>query len=334
MKKTIIWILFLLLLIWGLTSLFNQEDSSLGLNEPIKVGVLAPLSGPFAQFGEEIREALLDSQADGIELVIEDTACDVKPTLSSYRKLIDIDKVNFIIGPFCGAPQEIVAPLVAEDEIITIVPAAATRDLYEMSGGNMFQIQYSLQDDAQNIADKMYELGHNKVVLISFQNAFSEIYKNTFKESFRGEIVAELDFLNETTDVASELIKIKNIDADAIFSTDASFYFAQGKARLSQYEIDLPFFSQYASDLPDIRPLVPEGAIYSFPANLGDKGSFYELTRIGAEFANDSILKCAGDPGCVKDSLDNSGDFDEYGVRKQDIIFKQVIDGEPVLFEE
>ena len=336
MSKTIKIILVIVLVVVVVFLIFDStktQNNPIDNNEPIKIGVLAPTSGFVSDYGEEILRGISSVDSKGFRLIVEDTECDARKGLDAYRKLVEVDNVHFLIGPGCGAPQEIIAPRVAEDNVVVIVPSAATRSLHEVSKEKMFFTQYALEDESQFIADKMYELGYEDVILVSFQNAFSAIHVNNFKQHFKGNIVAELSFLNETTDVASELVKIKDIDADAIFSTDITFLFAQGAARLKQYGIDLPVFSQYATELPAVRDLVVDGMIYSFPDGVGEEGAVFELSKLSAEKMFSVVRECDGDTECVKDALTDSGEYNEFGVRDQSIILKQILNGEAVPFK-
>src|SRR5687768_18553926 len=73
---------------------------------PIKIGFLAPLTGPFAQIGKDMvngTELFLDEtgrQAGGrkIELIVEDTEGNPATALNKSRKLVEQDKVHVLTG--------------------------------------------------------------------------------------------------------------------------------------------------------------------------------------------------------------------------------------------
>src|SRR3989338_6293699 len=84
--------------------------------DEIKIGVVAPLSGPVAQFGEfmklgfdlAVEEINAAGGIDGknVRLIYEDSKCiDQKALLSALNKLKDIDQVAGVLGPFCGAEK-------------------------------------------------------------------------------------------------------------------------------------------------------------------------------------------------------------------------------------
>ena len=225
------------------------------------------------------------------------------------------------------------APLAKDKDVLVLLPSAASRNLYESAGGKIYQIQYALEDESKFIAEKMYELGYEKVVLVSYQNAFSEVHVKSFKENYKGEITNEIVYQNDTTDVSSELLKIRDAEAEAIFVADITFFFGQGVERLKQYNITLPVFSQYAVELPAVRSLV-EGIIYSYPADVGEQGAIFELSKVSAEKLVEYINKCDGEYSCVKESFEDSPDFSNDGVREQSIVLKQIVDSQTTTFQK
>ncbi|MES2215989.1 MAG: ABC transporter substrate-binding protein [Patescibacteria group bacterium] len=298
---------------------------------PQKIGVIAPLSGFVASYGEEMKKGILEvaSSTPGVEFVFEDDKCEPKDAVSAYQKLVQFEKVRVIIGPGCGSPQEAIIPLIKADNTIVLVPSAASRDLYTLSNDNFFNVQYSLENESAFNAEKLTEAGFKKVALIRYQNAFSEAHAKAFKEAFKGEILEHV-LKDETSDVAAEVAKIKPEKVDAVYAPDVSFFFGNGLTKLRQYGITVPVYSTYVAELPAVRTMVPD-VIYSFPGDLsGTQGAVYELSKQAAEIAVEALKSCADSSLCVKNSLISSNKFDEFGVYKRPMILKQIKGGEAV----
>ncbi len=78
----------------------------------IKVAVLAPLSGPVPTFGVMTRDGALlaidEWNAKGgvlgkkIVPIVEDSQCTPDPAVNAANKVIDQDKVHYIIGEVCS----------------------------------------------------------------------------------------------------------------------------------------------------------------------------------------------------------------------------------------
>ncbi len=110
------------------------------------------MSGLLASFGEEGKRGIESAGIDNIDFVYEDDKCEPALAVSAYKKLTEIEKVKYIIGPGCGSPQEAIVPLVYNDNVIDILPSAATENLYRRSAEKIFNIQYSLEDESSFIS--------------------------------------------------------------------------------------------------------------------------------------------------------------------------------------
>lgn len=300
---------------------------------PIKVGVIAPFSGVVADYGEQVRkgvEAANISDTSRIQFIFEDDQCDAKTAISAFKKLTDFDKVHYIIGPACGSPQSAIAPLLVGRDTLAIVPSAASRGLYAMSEGHLYNMQYALEDEAKFIAEEMYARGFKNVAVISYQNDFSQVEVDSFKKNFKGNIVRELSYANDVSDVQTELTKIKSGGYDAVFVADISFYFGGGLKKMHTLGIDVPVFSPYPVELPAVRSLV-DGVYYSFASDITDgKGGVFGISQQSAELLAGAFAKCGDDYRCVKSFVDTSG-FDQTGVKQRTLILKQIKGGEPVV---
>lgn len=101
--------------------------------EPIKVGVLAPLSGAFAGLGEDnvwgVKRAFeeVDYMVAGrpVELFIEDTQIDPDVAIEKARALVNRDDVDVIIGPLSGGTSLAVKEASKEWPDVTVLPGGA-----------------------------------------------------------------------------------------------------------------------------------------------------------------------------------------------------------------
>src|SRR5512138_3963837 len=79
---------------------------------PLKVAILAPLSGPVPTFGVMTRDGALlaieEWNAKGgvlnkkIAAVVEDSQCTPDPAVNAANKLIDQNKVKYLVGEVCS----------------------------------------------------------------------------------------------------------------------------------------------------------------------------------------------------------------------------------------
>src|SRR5438552_9661339 len=104
---------------------------------PIKIGLLAPLTGAAAALGKDMlngTELYLDgigSQVSGrkIELIVEDTEGTPATALTKARKLVEQDRVHVLTGGLLASTGYALQPFVDGQRIPTTFPVIAADDL-------------------------------------------------------------------------------------------------------------------------------------------------------------------------------------------------------------
>src|SRR5213083_166251 len=104
---------------------------------PIKIGMLAPLTGPFAQIGKDMvngTELYLDEigrQMSGrkVELIVEDDEGNPATALNKSRKLVEQDKVHLLTGGLLANVGYALQPYVDGQRIPTTFPVIAADDI-------------------------------------------------------------------------------------------------------------------------------------------------------------------------------------------------------------
>ena len=296
-----------------------------------KVGVIVPVSGDFASFGEQVAKAVEDANHGRVQVIIEDEQCDSTKAANAYKKLTEIDAVKYIIGPGCGSPQEVVASFLAgSEDHLAIIPNAAAEGLYERSGGRLFQMQYSLEKETSFLADAIYARGHHNALLISYDNAFSKTHAQTFKQVFKGRVLEDVVLGDRPEDVMLVMTKVRALQPDVIYVTDLTFFIHNGLVKLHEQGIEVPVYATYVAELPFVRTLV-EGVIFSYPDDLDTtKDGVFSLGHQAAEILIDAIIQCEDKIDCVHDELISSDAFDERGISTRGIGLYQIVGGDIV----
>ena len=191
------------------------------IEDTVRVGVLVPLSGPYAVAGEDIISGVKEGFGDSVDIITEDTKCLPTDALTAYKKLNDVDGVDLFIGPACGSPQEVVAKASEEKDVI-LLPSAASEELFSSGNYNIFQTQYSLEKESRFMAEKISGLGYEDVVLVSYANAFSESHVKSFKENYKGKILDEFVLPENDADLNPVVSKIKELNPSAVYSPDSA----------------------------------------------------------------------------------------------------------------
>jgi branched-chain amino acid transport system substrate-binding protein len=91
--------------------------------EPIKIGVVAPMTGDLAFMGEGIRDAIsiakenLGNTKNKYEVIFEDDQLDAKKSASAANKLLSADKVDAFVT-FSSVTGNVVAPIAEQNKIV------------------------------------------------------------------------------------------------------------------------------------------------------------------------------------------------------------------------
>lgn len=224
--KTVLVIIVLALIIWGITSLPGSEPAQ---GEPIKIGVIAPLTGDMSNWGESMKNGIeiatneLNDQGgiDGrkVEIIVEDNkACDNTTTVSAFNKLVDIDKVKAVIVGCSGAVLS-VAPIAEQNKIILLTTVASAAKISD-AGDYVFRVCVSDAVQGKNLGDYIANrLDKKSVGVIYVNNDYGVGFFNNFKNSFEnngGDIVQSEIYEANATDFRTNLVKIKQADPEAL----------------------------------------------------------------------------------------------------------------------
>jgi branched-chain amino acid transport system substrate-binding protein len=256
-----------------LIGIFVLTGSSLPAAEkpPIKVGLLvsytgiAPLQAKGVSDGVELAIAEVGQKAGGraIQVVKEDSEFNPTVGLTKVRRLVEEQKVNFIVGPISSAVALAIYDYIVKNKVILIIPCAFTKELTspEKAKENIFrtvettdQANYPMgkwiikNTPSRNIAliGQDYKAGHDSL----------DAFKAGFQDA-GGKIVKEVYTALNTMDYAPFLSAIDIKGVDAVYpwasGTDAVRLVQQYqefglKKRLPMYSqvtiIDDPYLSQ------------------------------------------------------------------------------------------
>ncbi|MFZ2150521.1 MAG: ABC transporter substrate-binding protein [Candidatus Absconditicoccaceae bacterium] len=221
--------LFVLIGLSGCTT--NNQSTEI---KTVKIGVIAPLSGPAAGPGEDmisiykmaVDEFNTQNTNTNIQLIIEDGKCSGKDATSATQKLINIDKIDILFGGVCSS-EVIASAQITQPLKILNFSAAGSSPLISKIGDYVFRF-YNDLDDAKFLTKYIQEKGISKVGLIYENSDYAISYQDTFKKLFSGNIVFEKKYNSDEKDFN---IIIKSIQKDLpnieklilIPQTDTSF---------------------------------------------------------------------------------------------------------------
>ncbi len=138
--KWVIGVIIVVAIIWfGYSAIKTKEVSS------IKIGAILPMTGDLATYGGGIKNAAElavenSGLKDKIQLVVEDDhSCVPADAVGAAQKLINLDKVNGILGAVCSSAVLSVAPITEKAKLILISPSASSKSV-TTAGDYVFRI--------------------------------------------------------------------------------------------------------------------------------------------------------------------------------------------------
>jgi branched-chain amino acid transport system substrate-binding protein len=139
-----------------------------GSSDTLKIGVLAPLSGPYAAGGTSFVQAATlaveQANAEGgvsgqrVTIVVGDTQGRVDVAKSEALRLVSREKVSALVGAYLSEETVGVMEVAAAERMVLIVPVAATAEITDKVRQEydryryVFRVGYSLPQWAERIA--------------------------------------------------------------------------------------------------------------------------------------------------------------------------------------
>jgi branched-chain amino acid transport system substrate-binding protein len=234
MRKAMLLILILSVLVISACAVqqpvVDDAGDEVKLEGTYKVGVLYPLTGDGAVYGLPLQKttkiAIDEINKKGgvngkkLEAIYEDGKCNPKDGNLAAQKLVNVDKVQVIIGGACSGETLGAAPIAEENQVILISPTATSPDITS-AGDFIFRLAPSDAFAGIVASGHSFEnLGAKKAAVISENTDYAQGLGNVFKQNFEslgGKIVADETFNPEDTDFRSQVTKVKAAKPDVIY---------------------------------------------------------------------------------------------------------------------
>ncbi|SDX94900.1 ABC transporter substrate-binding protein [Halobellus clavatus] len=217
----------------------TTSGSGGGGTEPVKIGAVMALSGPFARTGEENRRGLevateyLGGEIAGneFELIIEDGESDPNASIQAARTLIEDEDVDAIIGPVSSGNSIAVMQYMKEEgqvpHLLTTASSVEARENPENCNEYGFFIWPSNRHLAPTGTQFIQELPNHvdrdidtsKVHFVSWDYALGQNGLELAREAMNevgGEVVGSTLVPIGETDWSSYISEISNSEADVV----------------------------------------------------------------------------------------------------------------------
>ena len=201
---------------------------------PIRIGLLAPLTGVVAAGGKEMVEGFeLYWDQHGkkvagrdIEIVVEDDASNPDTALQKARRLVEQRNVDMLIGDLLANTGLAVAEYVKGNGVPYFIPIIAADDLTQRKRiPNVIRIAgYSASQMPRPLADYAYhKLGYRKAVTISQDYTFGYEQCGGFCQTFSelgGQVLQQFWQPLNTADFSPYLAQIQSLAPDVVYAME------------------------------------------------------------------------------------------------------------------
>ena len=194
----------------------------------LKIGIILPMSGGQASFGSQTmsgaKMAIDEINKAGqvkIEYVLEDEKSETTDAANAAKKLINVDKVNVIVGSVASSNTNAAAPIAQAAKIPLMTPLSTNPNVTK-KGEYISRICFI--DDFQGLAMAKFAVESLKAksaaLIIDSSSDYSKGLADAFRDAFKklgGQIKVEVSYVQKDQDFSSQLTKVRISKPDVVF---------------------------------------------------------------------------------------------------------------------
>lgn len=239
------------------------------------------MTGEASKYGESskrgINLAVQEINSEGgiqgqrLFVVYEDSKADPKDGVSAFQKLITVNKVPAVLGAMSSSVTLAIAPIAEKRRVVLLSPASSAPAITS-AGDYIFRNCYSDSYEGRKMAQYVHnETEHRKIAIVHINNDYGVGLAHAFANEFSRlgfKVVATELYDFGATDFRSQITKIQNVRADAVYLIGYG-EMARFLVQATELGMRVPFFSCIMFEDPDILKIAGKSAesiIYTFPS--------------------------------------------------------------------
>ena len=275
MKNSII--IIIILAIIGILVLMGNSSTPQS-DKAVKIGVVAPLTGSNAEAGMFFKNGLTLAEEEinknskvKVSLIYEDSQYKPEVSVTAIKKLVEVNKVNYVIGESGSSQTLAMAPIAEKNKVVLITPVSQASKLTD-AGDYIFRTQINVSQEVNFFAPKLFQiLGKDKVDIMALNTDYGIDFVDKFSlayENLGGNLGVKEKFKNEDTDFRTILTKIKNDKPAAILIVGTRKLDGLIMKQAKDLSISARFFASSpieSKEFIETAGLAAEGVIYPYP---------------------------------------------------------------------
>lgn len=324
MKNKIIWVIVILVLVVIALSVGRDKaDDTSG--ETVKIGVITPLTGDLAYWGESsvlgIALAKKDLADEGIntEFIIEDGQLEPTEALNAAQKLVNVDNVAAIYSEFNPAAIAVTS-FVKDKNVFHLYDAAPISPLENTR--SVYKTYLDYVESCKEVAQMASKRGWDKVGVLKINLEFGDLCLRGIRSVYGDSLIVQ-EYNPGIRDFRSLILKFKDRNIKAIFNVSFAPESLSSLKQMEQLGLEVPFVGVAEIISPDNAaeygltlensilfglPQVEENFSIRLKQEFPDKNvaniqasalAFMHAKQLAYTFA-----KCGRDLDCVDDQFD------------------------------
>jgi len=262
------------------------------------------LSGQVPTFGvstqEGVQLAVKEWNAKGgvlgkkLELVVADSQCSADPAVNAANKLIDQDKVKYIVGEVCSSASIPVSEIVNQKKVVQISPTSTNPAVTVDKDGKVkpYTFRACFIDPFQGLVMAKFAMGKGyKTAFVMFDQGndyvrgLAEAFEKAFSE-MGGQIVGKESYTAQDTDFSAILTKVADSKAEVLFLPDYYNIVNLVGAQAKDKGVTAVMMGGDGWDSADLDVKAADGGFYSNHYDPGDTRPIVQdwLKKYGTEY--------------------------------------------------
>jgi branched-chain amino acid transport system substrate-binding protein len=248
----------------------------------LKIAILAPLSGAVPTFGVSTRDGALlaieEWNAKGgvlgktIVAIVEDSQCSADPAVNAANKVIDQDKVHYIVGEVCSGASIPVSEVVNKKKVVQISPTSTNPKVVRFEDGTVkpYTFVACFNDDTQGKAIAQFSMDTLKAktafIMYDQANDYVKGLAEYFEKYFTaagGTIVGKETYTKTDTDFSTTLAKVADTNPDLVVLPDYYNIVNLVTKQAKEKGITATFIGGDGWDSPDLDSAAAAGGYFT-----------------------------------------------------------------------
>lgn len=273
--KIIIGIVIILLVIVGVWYGASKQQKEEGV---IRIGFIAPLTGPFADWGRTIEEGLqisLENTKHKFSVDFQDDVCDPKQGVTIANYFLNVEKIKLIIGPGCIESLKPIAPISDQKNALLFSTGLLDEEVFEKHQ-SVINLASQISSEGKYLAKYLSSQNVKRVAIVHGMNPFGVEHSKRlpiFLENFDIKVSSIQGTSLDASDFRTVILKIMNTEPDAIFIHQGEKQIGIFVKQTRELGYKIPIYGYYGSEAQSVIEAgreALEGMFYTYPVNRAE----------------------------------------------------------------